>query len=149
MTHYDLFVIGGGSGGVAAARASAAHGAKVGIAEGDKYGGTCVNRGCMPKKWYMYASHCQDEFTSARSLGWEFEAPRLNWQTLKTNTVLSDRSSKTEILLCKSCRPRLKRGSSFGGRRNLLHKTKKPKAKAILIETCKRTQKDNGVFSPA
>lgn len=86
MTHYDLFVIGGGSGGVAAARSSATLGAKVAIAEGDKFGGTCVNRGCMPKKWYMYASMCADEFEAARSFGWEFEKPKFNWQTLKENT---------------------------------------------------------------
>ncbi len=86
MTHYDLFVIGGGSGGVAAARSSAALGAKVGIAEGDKFGGTCVNRGCMPKKWYMYASMCADEFTTSRSFGWEFEKPKFNWEALKENT---------------------------------------------------------------
>ena len=56
MAHYDLFVIGGGSGGVACARSSAALGAKVGLAEGDRLGGTCVNRGCVPKKFLMYAS---------------------------------------------------------------------------------------------
>ena len=86
MTHYDLFVIGGGSGGVAAARSSAAHGAKVGIAEGDKFGGTCVNRGCMPKKWYMYASQYTQEFETAKSYGWDVGAPRFDWSTLKKNT---------------------------------------------------------------
>jgi glutathione reductase (NADPH) len=84
--HYDLFVIGGGSGGVAAARSSAALGAKVGIAEGDKFGGTCVNRGCMPKKFYMYASTCSEEFESARSYGWSFEKPKFDWQILKERT---------------------------------------------------------------
>lgn len=86
VEHYDLFVIGAGSGGVAAARSSANLGAKVGIAEGDKLGGTCVNRGCMPKKFYMYASHYTDEFKSARSYGWEFEQPLFNWNSLKANT---------------------------------------------------------------
>lgn len=86
MAHYDLFVIGGGSGGVAAARSSSALGAKVGIAEFDKFGGTCVNRGCMPKKWYMYASQFQQEFIAAKSLGWEFDTPTFNWDTLKNNT---------------------------------------------------------------
>ena len=85
-THYDLFVIGGGSGGVAAARSSAVLGAKVGIAEGDKFGGTCVNRGCMPKKFYMYASMFSDEFEAARSYGWEVGEPVFNWQKLKDNT---------------------------------------------------------------
>lgn len=86
MAHYDLFVIGGGSGGASSARASAALGAKVGIAEGDKFGGTCVNRGCMPKKWYMYASHYAEDFEAAKSFGWEMTSPKLNWQTLKDNT---------------------------------------------------------------
>lgn len=86
MTHYDLFVIGGGSGGVAAARASANYGAKVAIAEGDKFGGTCVNRGCMPKKWYMYGSHFTDLFRAAQSYGYRFDAPRIDWPTLQKNT---------------------------------------------------------------
>lgn len=77
MKHYDLFVIGGGSGGVAAARASANLGAKVAIAEGDKFGGTCVNRGCMPKKFDMYASMCAQEFETAKSYGWMSVSPRL------------------------------------------------------------------------
>lgn len=86
MTHYDLFVIGGGSGGVAAARSSAALGAKVGIAEGDKFGGTCVNRGCMPKKWYMYASTYMQEFETAKSYGWDIGETSFHWQTLKDRT---------------------------------------------------------------
>ena len=86
MAHYDLFVIGGGSGGTPSARLSASYGAKVAIAEGDKFGGTCVNRGCMPKKWYMYASQYGSEFAAAKSYGWEFGNPQLNWQTLKENT---------------------------------------------------------------
>ncbi len=86
MTHYDLFVIGGGSGGVAAARSSAAYGAKVGIAEGHKFGGTCVNRGCMPKKWYMYASQYLQEFEAAKSYGWDIGAPKIDWGILKKNT---------------------------------------------------------------
>lgn len=86
MTHYDLFVIGGGSGGVSAARVSAAHGAKVGIAEGDKFGGTCVNRGCMPKKWYMYASQYLQEFETAKSYGWDVGVLKFDWDTLKKNT---------------------------------------------------------------
>ena len=86
MTHYDLFVIGGGSGGVAAARSSAALGARVGLAEGDKLGGTCVNRGCMPKKWYMYAAQCMQEFEAAKSFGWDVGSPRISWHQLKQNT---------------------------------------------------------------
>ncbi len=86
MVHYDLFVIGGGSGGVATARSSATLGAKVGIAEGDKFGGTCVNRGCMPKKWYMYASQYIQEFEVAKSYGWNPKVPKIDWNVLKENT---------------------------------------------------------------
>lgn len=85
-THYDLFVIGGGSGGVATARASAAHGARVGIAEASKLGGTCVNMGCMPKKYYMYGSMFAEEFEIAKSYGWDVPKPQFNWQRLRSNT---------------------------------------------------------------
>ena len=59
---YDLFVIGGGSGGVRAARIAATHGASVGIAEEYRYGGTCVIRGCVPKKLFFYAIHFAESF---------------------------------------------------------------------------------------
>ncbi|MEY4980534.1 MAG: Glutathione amide reductase [Pseudomonadota bacterium] len=84
---FDLFVIGGGSGGVRAARMAAQRGARVALAEmlgTDGLGGTCVNLGCIPKKLYSYAAHYHDGFEEARGYGWEVaEAPRLNWATLK------------------------------------------------------------------
>jgi glutathione reductase (NADPH) len=83
MPHYDLFVIGGGSGGVACARASAALGAKVGLAEVDRLGGTCVNRGCVPKKFLMYASHAAEELCNAVSLGWTCNGISFNWADLR------------------------------------------------------------------
>jgi len=67
---YDLFVIGGGSGGVRAARMSAGYGAKVAIAEEYRWGGTCVIRGCIPKKLLVYASHVHDEIADAAGFGW-------------------------------------------------------------------------------
>jgi glutathione reductase (NADPH) len=71
MTYdYDLFVIGGGSGGIATARRAAQYGAKVGIAEFDRLGGTCVNRGCIPKKLMVYASHFPNLFEDAQGFGW-------------------------------------------------------------------------------
>ncbi len=83
MPHYDLFVIGGGSGGVACARASAALGAKVGLAEADRLGGTCVNRGCVPKKLLMYASHGADDLCNAHSLGWNCSGATFDWAELR------------------------------------------------------------------
>lgn len=82
---YDLFVIGAGSGGVACARSAAALGAKVGIAEYAELGGTCVNRGCVPKKYYVYASHYAEEFKNAMDYGWQAPSPTFDWHTLKEN----------------------------------------------------------------
>jgi glutathione reductase (NADPH) len=85
MTYdYDLFVIGGGSGGIATARRAAQYGAKVAIAEYDRLGGTCVNRGCIPKKLMVYASHFPDLFEDARGFGWSAVQSTLDWQTLIT-----------------------------------------------------------------
>jgi glutathione reductase (NADPH) len=87
---FDLFVIGGGSGGVRAARMSAQRGVRVALAEaqaaGGGLGGTCVNAGCIPKKLYSYAAHYGHGFHEADGFGWEQDAPaRLNWETLKHN----------------------------------------------------------------
>jgi len=79
---YDLFVIGAGSGGVRAARIAAGHGAKVAIAEEHRYGGTCVVRGCIPKKLLVYAAEVAEELEHARHYGWSFEPPRFDWPTL-------------------------------------------------------------------
>jgi len=85
-TDFDLFVIGGGSGGVRAARIAAQHGAKVAIAEADRFGGTCVIRGCVPKKLLVYGSRFGDEFEDARGFGWTSEDVRFDWPTLIANT---------------------------------------------------------------
>jgi glutathione reductase (NADPH) len=79
---YDLFVIGGGSGGVRAARMSASHGARVAIAEEYRYGGTCVIRGCVPKKLLVYASHFRDDFEDARGFGWTIGESAFSWPAL-------------------------------------------------------------------
>lgn len=84
-TDYDLFVIGGGSGGVRAARIAAGYGAKVALAEEDRYGGTCVIRGCVPKKLFVYASRFGDEFEDARGFGWTAGDVSFDWATLKAN----------------------------------------------------------------
>jgi glutathione reductase (NADPH) len=80
--HYDLFVIGAGSGGVRAARVAAGYGAKVAIAEEYRVGGTCVIRGCVPKKLLVYASHFHEDFEDARNFGWSVEGARFDWSAL-------------------------------------------------------------------
>ena len=83
---FDLFVIGGGSGGVRAARMAATRGVRVGMAESGRMGGTCVNVGCIPKKLYSYAAHYAEAFVEARGFGWELaHGPTLDWPTLKAN----------------------------------------------------------------
>jgi glutathione reductase (NADPH) len=79
---YDLFVIGGGSGGVRASRIAAGHGARVAVAEEYRYGGTCVIRGCIPKKLLVYASHFRDDFEDAAAYGWTVEGARFDWRRL-------------------------------------------------------------------
>ncbi len=82
---FDLFVIGGGSGGVRAARMSAQRGARVALAEVAAMGGTCVNVGCIPKKLYSYAAHYGDSFEESLGFGWVGEAPTFDWDLLKAN----------------------------------------------------------------
>ncbi len=82
---YDLFTIGGGSGGVRASRMAAQFGAKVGIAEEYRYGGTCVIRGCVPKKLFVYASKFSEEFEDAAGFGWTSGEASFSWPTLIAN----------------------------------------------------------------
>jgi len=88
MDHdFDLITLGAGSGGVAASRRAALHGAKVAIVEGRRVGGTCVLRGCVPKKLLMYAAQYGDAMAEARGYGWTVELPRFEmarWQAAKT-----------------------------------------------------------------
>jgi glutathione reductase (NADPH) len=81
----DLFVIGGGSGGVRAARIAAGHGARVMIAEEYRMGGTCVIRGCVPKKLMVYASHIHHDIEDAAGFGWTIPAAQFDWRTLIAN----------------------------------------------------------------
>ena len=81
----DLFVIGAGSGGVRAARIASSHGARVMIAEEHRVGGTCVIRGCVPKKLLVYASRFSDEFEDAAGFGWTVPEPTFHWPTLIGN----------------------------------------------------------------
>lgn len=79
---YDLFVIGAGSGGVRAARISAGHGARVAICEESRVGGTCVIRGCVPKKLLSYAAHFHEDFEDAVGFGWTVPEPSFEWPKL-------------------------------------------------------------------
>ncbi|NET11181.1 MAG: glutathione-disulfide reductase [Merismopedia sp. SIO2A8] len=81
---FDLFVIGAGSGGIATARRAAEYGAKVGVAEYDRLGGTCVNRGCVPKKLMVYASHFPAQMKEAEGYGWSAVSSTFDWPTLTT-----------------------------------------------------------------
>ena len=77
---YDLVVIGAGSGGVRSARIASSHGAKVAIVEGNKFGGTCVNVGCVPKKLFFYVSQFNKDMENYSSYGWDVGTSKLNWK---------------------------------------------------------------------
>ena len=79
---YDLVVLGAGSGGVRAARIAAGHGAKAAICESDRVGGTCVLRGCIPKKFLVYAAHYRENFADAAAYGWTVDGARHDWNAL-------------------------------------------------------------------
>ena len=82
---YDLFVIGGGSGGVRASRMAAQTGARVALAEESRLGGTCVIRGCIPKKLLVYASQFSENIQDAAGFGWSFGDSRFDWPSLIAN----------------------------------------------------------------
>src|ERR1041385_3724820 len=81
----DLFVIGGGSGGVRAARIAAGHGARVMVAEEFRMGGTCVIRGCVPKKLFVIGSPVRPEIADAAGFGWTIPSATFDWPTLIAN----------------------------------------------------------------
>ncbi|NNC46995.1 MAG: glutathione-disulfide reductase [Sphingomonas sp.] len=87
MSDYDLFVIGAGSGGVRASRIAASHGAKVGIAEEYRVGGTCVIRGCVPKKLLVYGAHFAEDLQDCLKFGWDIEGKSFDWAKLRDNVA--------------------------------------------------------------
>jgi glutathione reductase (NADPH) len=87
VSDYDLFVIGAGSGGVRAARIAAAYGARVAIAEEHKVGGTCVIRGCVPKKLLVYGAHFAEDLNDAAMFGWDVPKCAFNWPVLRDNVL--------------------------------------------------------------
>ncbi|MFD2502708.1 FAD-dependent oxidoreductase [Rhizorhabdus histidinilytica] len=92
---YDLFVIGAGSGGVRAARVSAAYGARVAVAEEHRVGGTCVIRGCVPKKLLVYGSHFAEDLQDARRFGWK--VPDCDLTGRRCATMCSPRSRGSKV----------------------------------------------------
>lgn len=82
---YDLFTIGAGSGGVRASRIASSHGARVAVAEEYRVGGTCVIRGCVPKKLFVYASHVHEDIEDAAGFGWTVDGAKFDWKTLIAN----------------------------------------------------------------
>ena len=82
---FDLYVIGAGSGGVRTARMCSQQGLRVGIAESQYLGGTCVNVGCVPKKLFVYASAFSEEFKTAKGFGWDVGHSNFDWKTLREN----------------------------------------------------------------
>ena len=87
MSDFDLFVIGAGSGGTRAARVAAAYGARVAIAEEYKVGGTCVIRGCVPKKLLVYGAHFAEDLEDAAMFGWDVPKKRFDWAVLRDNVM--------------------------------------------------------------
>jgi len=84
---YDLFVIGAGSGGVRASRIAAGHGARVAVAEEFRVGGTCVIRGCVPKKLLVYGAHFAEDLVDAKRFGWQLSEMKFDWPTLRDNVL--------------------------------------------------------------
>jgi len=136
---YDLFVIGGGSGGVRASRMAAASGARVAVAEEYGFGGTCVIRGCIPKKLLVYASRYREEFEDSAGFGWTVPEARFDWKSLiaaKDKEIARLESIYAENLL-KSGVETIKDRAEFTGPHSI-HLKKAGKtvtAKHILIAT--------------
>ena len=87
MADFDLFVIGAGSGGVRASRVAAAHGAKVAVSEEYRVGGTCVIRGCVPKKLLVYGAHFAEDLDDAAMFGWDVPKKTFDWPVLRDNVL--------------------------------------------------------------
>jgi glutathione reductase (NADPH) len=135
---YDLFVIGAGSGGVRASRVAAAHGAKVAVAEEYRVGGTCVIRGCVPKKLLVYGSHFAEELHDAANYGWSVEGLKFDWPTLR-DTVLRDvdrlNAAYTTTLENNKVERFLERATVTGPNSVKLASGREITAKTILVAT--------------
>ncbi|MBB5712012.1 glutathione-disulfide reductase [Sphingomonas xinjiangensis] len=135
---YDLFVIGAGSGGVRASRVSAAHGARVAVAEEYRVGGTCVIRGCVPKKLLIFGAHFAEDLKDARRFGWDVPDCHFDWATLRDN-VLADvdrlNGLYTQTLHNNQVEVFQERATVSGPNEVTLASGRKVSAKHILIAT--------------
>ncbi len=135
---YDLFVIGAGSGGVRASRVAAGHGARVAVAEEHRVGGTCVIRGCVPKKMLVYGAHFAEDLVDAKNFGWTIENPKFDWAVLRDN-VLKDvdrlNGAYTDTLNNNNVEIILDRATLTGPHEVTLGSGRTVTAKYILIAT--------------
>src|SRR4051794_38888597 len=141
MADFDLIVIGAGSGGVRAARMAAAYGAKVAVAEEYRIGGTCVIRGCVPKKLLVYGAHFAEDLDDAAMFGWDVPTKRFNWPVLRDN-VLEEVSrlegAYTETLTSHNVTIFHERATLTAPNSIRLAGGKEVSADKILIATCAR-----------
>lgn len=135
---FDLFVIGAGSGGVRASRIAAGYGAKVAVAEEYRIGGTCVIRGCVPKKLLVYGSHFAEELQDAANYGWTVEKMTFDWPTLR-NAVAKDvdrlNTAYTNTLDNNKVEHFLERATITGPHAIRLASGRELTAKVILVAT--------------
>ncbi|WP_062365158.1 glutathione-disulfide reductase [Variovorax paradoxus] len=135
---FDLFVIGAGSGGVRASRVAAAHGARVAIAEEHRIGGTCVIRGCVPKKMLVHGSQFSEELRDAAKYGWTLGSAQFEWATLRDNVMRE--VGRLELLYTDTLRRNnvevfAERATVSGPHEVLLAGGRRCSAKTILIAT--------------
>lgn len=135
---FDLFVIGAGSGGVRASRIAASYGARVAVAEEYRVGGTCVIRGCVPKKLLVYGSHFAEELQDAANYGWTVDKMTFDWQTLR-DAVLKDvdrlNAAYTTTLETNKVERFLERATIGGPNTVCLASGREVTAKYILVAT--------------
>ena len=134
---YDLFVIGAGSGGVRASRVASGHGARVAICEKFRVGGTCVIRGCIPKKLLVYASHFREDFIDASFYGWKIKDATFDWSNLILNKDKEiDRLNKIYINILNKNNVNLYNGvAKFLDKNTIDINGKKVTSEKILIAT--------------
>ncbi|CAN5480629.1 glutathione-disulfide reductase [soil metagenome] len=135
---YDLFVIGAGSGGTRASRVAAAHGAKVAVAEEYRIGGTCVIRGCVPKKLLIYGAHFAEDLADARRFGWKVPECEFDWTVLRDNVLAEvDRinAAYTDTLTNNGVEIILERAVITGPHSLKLGSGREVTAKTILVAT--------------